>query len=408
MWTELVKALGKKVLQAVETKAATKIVGDETSNSNTGNSGAQKDISKLKFFQDMLGSKDAEAATTDQSQNTTDPNMGKTVDSQGGTAESYGMAPVTPVASGGNSATTSALQKAGNAGLSLIEGAIKAKNPIISNAFEAYQKRADRQAAEGMIIKGAELASQNGMSNEGVQFMMSAKPKTSAEAAAGLKSMADFIKENTTRGRDQAIQEAAQKQKATSIASELAKFDPSVIKAKLEEKKAEKGQSSENNSTGTYRFLQQFQRSYDELKKFDPEVDKQGIGGYASRFGAKIAEHLDELPETSALKIQVLPMANGMAREIEGGRVTDNDRKIYADSFANALNHPIKSNIRLMSQALIGLIDKGGDENGSISKQLKKLSGTNSDIFNSVVSQIITEFPEMAKKIYGEDFEVVE
>lgn len=178
--------------------------------------------------------------------------------------------------------------------------------------------------------------------------------------------------------------------------------------SKVDAKNREKVQKAENTSAGTNRFMQQFQRSYDELKSFDPEVDKVGVGGYLSRTGAKIAEHLDELPETKALKIQILPLANGMAREIEGGRVTDNDRKIYADSFASAINFPTVTNVRNMSTQIIGLIDKGGDENGKITNQLKELAKSDSDIFRRVISQVIVEFPEMAKSIYGEDYEVID
>jgi len=178
--------------------------------------------------------------------------------------------------------------------------------------------------------------------------------------------------------------------------------------AKVDTKNRQKVQTAENTSAGTNRFMQQFQRSYDELKAFDPEVDKVGVGGYLSRTGAKIAEHLDELPETKALKIQVLPLANGMAREIEGGRVTDSDRKIYADSFASAINFPTVTNVRNMSTQLIGLIDKGGNENGKISNQLRELAKSDSDIFKRVIAQVLTEYPDMAKDIYGEDYEVVD
>jgi len=178
--------------------------------------------------------------------------------------------------------------------------------------------------------------------------------------------------------------------------------------SKVDAKNRDRTQKAENTSVGTFRFMQQFQKSYDELKAFDPTVDEEGVGGWMSRQGAKIAEHLDELPETKALKIQSLPMANGMAREIEGGRVTDSDRKIYADSLASALNFPTKTNVRNMSTQIIGLIDKGGNENGKITNQLKEFAKSESDIFKSVIAQVLMEYPEMAKDIYGEDYEVVD
>ena len=177
---------------------------------------------------------------------------------------------------------------------------------------------------------------------------------------------------------------------------------------KAEEKSASDTATAEKTSQGTYRFMQQFDRSIKELRAFDPEFDKVGAGGWLSRKQALIGEKLDELPETSALKIQVLPMANAMAREIEGGRVTDQDRKIYADSFANGVNNPNVTNMRLMSQSLIGLLDKGGNENGKITSQLQQLAKSDTDMFKGVIMQVLEDYPELASQIYGEGFEVSE
>lgn len=177
---------------------------------------------------------------------------------------------------------------------------------------------------------------------------------------------------------------------------------------KAEEKKASDTAVAENTSKGTFRFMQQFDRSISELKKFDPEFDKEGAQGWLNRRMASVAKNLDELPETRALEIQVLPMANGMAREIEGGRVTDNDRKIYADSFANGIRNPSSTNMRLLSQSLISLLDKGGNSNGAITKQLSMLAKSKTDMFKGVIVQVLEEYPELAPQIYGEGFEVQE
>lgn len=165
---------------------------------------------------------------------------------------------------------------------------------------------------------------------------------------------------------------------------------------------------AENQSQAIYRFAQQFDRSYQELKKFDPEIDKIGLGGFLTRKAATVATAIDALPETKALQITVLPMAQQIASELEGGRVTDQDRKIQADKFASAVKFPTKSNIRLLANNYIDLIDKGGDENGKISTQLRTLLERKSDIFNSVIEQVLTEFPEKAKDILGDDYEVVQ
>ena len=165
---------------------------------------------------------------------------------------------------------------------------------------------------------------------------------------------------------------------------------------------------AENASEGTYRYMQQFQRSYDELMKYDPTIGDEGAGAWMARRGADLATHLDELPETKALKIQSLPLANGMAREIEGGRVTDSDRTIYANSLANAISFPTTVNLRNMSNKIIELLDKGGDEHGKITNQMIQLSKYNSPVFNGVIAQVLVEYPELVSKIYGEGAEVQE
>jgi len=177
---------------------------------------------------------------------------------------------------------------------------------------------------------------------------------------------------------------------------------------KAEEKAASDIASITNMEQGQYRFMQQFDRSFDELKKFDPEFDKVGTGGWTSRQVASVAEKLDNLPETKALRIQVLPMANKMARDIESGKVTDNDRKIYADSFASGLANPSVTNKRLLSTSIINVLDKSGSENKAVISHLKMLSKSKSGIFKGVISQVLEEYPKLAKDIYGEDYEVVE
>ncbi len=178
--------------------------------------------------------------------------------------------------------------------------------------------------------------------------------------------------------------------------------------AKVNAKNREKVQQSENIAVSTKRFMQQFERSHNELRAFDKDFDKDGMGGFLTRKTALIAEKLDELPETKALKIQVLPLAQGIASEIEGGRVTDQDRKIQADKFANAISFPTTTNVRLMANGYLELIDKGGNENGKITAQLKEFARSDSDIFKRVIAQVLIEEPEMAKEIYGEDYEVIE
>jgi hypothetical protein len=147
--------------------------------------------------------------------------------------------------------------------------------------------------------------------------------------------------------------------------------------------------------SGTRRFLEQFGRSYNELKNYDPEFDKLGYEGWMSRKGASINNYFDVLPETKAFQVELKPLANQMARDVEGGRVTDQDRQIYADAFANTLQHPSETNIRLSSNALIKLKDKGGNINTVVSE----LYSSDMPIMQKIASEVLKSYPELRKDI---------
>ena len=138
-------------------------------------------------------------------------------------------------------------------------------------------------------------------------------------------------------------------------------------------------------------FIKQFGRSYEELTKFDPEIGKTGLGGWLKRRGAGIANYFDELPETKAFMVQLQPMANAMARNIEGGRVTDPDRKIYADSFVNALANSTPTNIRLASDALLGLKNKGGN----ITLILNEMYSAKVPIIMDIATQVLEQSKDL-------------
>lgn len=199
-------------------------------------------------------------------------------------------------------------------------------------------------------------------------------------------------------------------QKAQEVVKETDIGKQRELDWKVKEKRAlkridiEDVDKAQKSAIGTYRFLQQFGRSYEELKKFDPDIINEGFSGYIKRRKAKIAESLDMLPETKAMSIMILPLANGMAREIEGGRVTDEDRQIYANAFANSIGNPSTTNTRLASQSVVSLIDKGAD----MIPSLKQLAAMDIDIFNDMISQILIEYPEIVEDIYGEGAKVIE
>lgn len=267
------------------------------------------------------------------------------------------------------------------------EDAISAYKMGINDPVGVFDSReeADSAAKKRTVAIGEKI---QGSSGESVKF---GSPDLQ-------KRLSEYKPEYDSRG----IQTAQSILKEKMLAKQLDAEQSQIDKVGEDRIKAERG------SLGAYRFVQQFGRSYRELKKFDKDIDKQGFGGWLTRKKAEVANAFDELPETKALNIRILPMANAMAREIEGGRVTDDDRKIYADSFANALKEPSITNVRLLSSSMVDMIDKGGNESGALTKQLKQLAEQDIDILNDTIEQVLIEFPDLVEGIYGEGAEIVE
>lgn len=147
------------------------------------------------------------------------------------------------------------------------------------------------------------------------------------------------------------------------------------------------------------RFLKQFGRSYNELKEQYPEIGKKGFSGWATRKGAWISEKFDNLPETSAFLKRMKPMANEQARIIEGGRVTDQDRQVYADAMANVVASPSQTNIRIVSEDLLSLLDKGGNEKGGITQVVGELLNSDIDIMQQIALEVLKDSPDIATKL---------
>jgi hypothetical protein len=154
-------------------------------------------------------------------------------------------------------------------------------------------------------------------------------------------------------------------------------------------------QIAQKNLSGTGRFLEQFGRSYNELKTAYPEIGDVGFTGWATRGMGKVATALDNFPETKAFRVEKAPLANQMARDVEGGRVTDQDRKIYADSFADVLEHPTQTNIRLVSNKLLGLKDKGGN----ILNHVAELYSSDIDIMQNIALETLKSSPDIKKEV---------
>lgn len=158
-----------------------------------------------------------------------------------------------------------------------------------------------------------------------------------------------------------------------------------VITPNQMETPEKKEQRTVNKLVGeTEGFIRQFERSYDELNKAYPNIGAKGFGGYTSRVIAGAGEKFGYFPETSTFLKEILPKANAMARTIEGGRITNEDRTIYADSFANALSSPNETNIRLMSNSLIEAQRKGGN----ISPILDIMQTSDNQVIQGILNQV--------------------
>ena len=153
----------------------------------------------------------------------------------------------------------------------------------------------------------------------------------------------------------------------------------------IKEKKEAEKELEIKETVGEFKgFIEQFERSNDELIKAYPNIGAKGIAGFGTRMLAKGQEKLGYFPETSAFLREIKPMANKMARTIEGGRVTDEDRKIYAESLANALSAPTETNIRLASNVLVNAYRKGGN----IIPVMDILKSSKNEILQGIVKEV--------------------
>lgn len=157
---------------------------------------------------------------------------------------------------------------------------------------------------------------------------------------------------------------------------------------------------AEKSLTGTTRLLQQFSRSRKELEAFDPEIGKEGYSGWISRRGGDIANYFDNLPETKALGVNAKPIAYRMARDMEGGRTTDQDRRIFVDTFADALKYPDKANQRIAASAIINYFDSGADE-AKVLSTLKDLESSDVDVLRNIAMSVYEDLPQLRIKSLG-------
>ena len=134
---------------------------------------------------------------------------------------------------------------------------------------------------------------------------------------------------------------------------------------KGEIKAAEEKAVAEKKTTealkGTRRMIESFSESREELQELFPNIGESNIEGLIERTGAGLFEKTGQLPKTTAFRNRLSVIANQQARDIEGGRVTDKDREVYANAMVDAMKFPDESNIVLASEALRDMQDKGAN-----------------------------------------------
>lgn len=171
-------------------------------------------------------------------------------------------------------------------------------------------------------------------------------------------------------------------------------------KVKADAKKEEAKSGATEQSKSGLRFVQQYERSFDEIEKKIPGFSETGLKGKAKRGGASVLNMLDELPETSTLVESAEVFANRMVKSDEGGKITDKDRAVYAKTLVNTLAAPSVKNARLASNELISLADRGGD----ISENLVAFKNSKNATLNTIYQQTIEAHPDLkVVKIEDED-----
>lgn len=159
----------------------------------------------------------------------------------------------------------------------------------------------------------------------------------------------------------------------------------SLLLRKKEEEKIKGLVGAEKRLTGTKNFIRNFSESRNELINSGfSDIGAANFQGLMSRVGATLQEKTGTLPKTTKFLNRLNVIANQSARDVEGGRVTDLDRQVYADAMANAIKFPDITNIGLVADSLIDLKNLGGN----IEPVLNELRDSNQDLFINIANEV--------------------
>lgn len=185
----------------------------------------------------------------------------------------------------------------------------------------------------------------------------------------------------------------------SGIRKELSTKREETRQTKLGEAEAKTQVAASEQSKSGYRFVQQYERSFDEIQNKIPGFSDSGIKGKAKRSGASVLNMLDELPETSVLVDSAEVFANRMVKADEGGKITDKDRAVYAKILVNTLAAPSTKNARLASNELVSLADRGAD----ITENVIAFSQSKNPTLKKIYDQTVEAHPDLKVSKFVDD-----
>lgn len=160
--------------------------------------------------------------------------------------------------------------------------------------------------------------------------------------------------------------------------------------------KTEISQKAKGQLANTKSFIKNFIESKTELETKFPNLGESNLKGFAQRIAAFATEKTGALPATTAFINNSEVVANQQARDIEGGRVTDKDRSVYAKAMANAIKFPTQTNIIAVSNALIQMKNK----EANLSPILEEFKSSGVPFLKDVAKRV----EDSDKPIKSEDF----
>lgn len=158
-----------------------------------------------------------------------------------------------------------------------------------------------------------------------------------------------------------------------------------------------KTSGADSMASGFDVYLDQYSRSWKEASSMFPDIGEVGVTGKLDRLGGYISQHLDELPETSAMIKMAKPFAQEIATSLEG-RATDQDRKIWLDVFPNVIASPSIENTRIASNMLINMQSKLKGTGKDINDVVFSLYKSDVPHIKMMAEQFYQKFPELGAK----------